>query len=71
MVEPIAAVIEVLAVSFIEPLLPYAPSFAAGAMIFVVAEEVIPCSHEDGNRDLASRSLMIRFTAITILGFSL
>ena len=46
MVEPIAAVIGALAVSFIEPLLPYALSFAAGAMIFVVAEEAIPSSQE-------------------------
>ncbi|MEC1599849.1 ZIP family metal transporter, partial [Bacillus spizizenii] len=57
MVEPIAAVIGAFAVSFIEPLLPYALSFAAGAMIFVVAEEVIPSSQEKGNKDLASMSL--------------
>ena len=50
MVEPIAAVIGAFAVSFIEPLLPYALSFAAGAMIFVVAEEVIPSSQEKGIR---------------------
>ena len=48
MVEPIAAVIGALAVTFIEPLLPYALSFAAGAMIFVVVEEVIPSSQEKG-----------------------
>ena len=54
MVEPIAAVIGAFAVSFIEPLLPYALSFAAGAMIFVVAEEVIPSSQEKGNKDLAT-----------------
>ena len=50
MVEPIAAVIGAFAVSFIEPLLPYALSFAAGAMIFVVAEETIPSSQEKGIR---------------------
>lgn len=42
MVEPIAAVIGALAVTIMQPLLPYALSFAAGAMIFVVAEEIIP-----------------------------
>ena len=57
MVEPIAAMIGAAAVIFIEPLLPYALSFAAGAMIFVVAEEVIPGSQEKGNTDLASLSL--------------
>jgi zinc transporter, ZIP family len=67
MVEPIAAVIGAFAVAFIEPLLPYALSFAAGAMIFVVAEEVIPSSQEKGNKDLASMSLMIGFVLMMIL----
>ena len=40
-VEPIAAVLGALAVTFFTPILPYALSFAAGAMIFVVVEEVI------------------------------
>ena len=71
MVEPISAVIGVLAVSFAEPLLPYALSFAAGAMIFVVAEEVIPGSQEEGNKDLASMSLMIGFTVMMILDVAL
>ncbi|SER89745.1 zinc transporter, ZIP family [Gracilibacillus ureilyticus] len=71
MVEPIAAVIGVLAVTAIEPLLPYALSFAAGAMIFVVAEEVIPGSQEEGNKDLASMSLMIGFTVMMILDVAL
>ncbi|MEH7381239.1 ZIP family metal transporter [Bacillus sp. JJ1533] len=71
MVEPIAAVIGAIAVSFIEPLLPYALSFAAGAMIFVVAEEVIPSSQEKGNKDLASMSLMIGFVVMMILDVAL
>ncbi|HHY73968.1 MAG TPA: ZIP family metal transporter [Bacillus bacterium] len=71
MVEPIAAVIGALAVVFIEPLLPYALSFAAGAMIFVVAEEVIPSSHENGNHDLASLALMVGFTIMMILDVAL
>ncbi|MFD1849464.1 ZIP family metal transporter [Oceanobacillus bengalensis] len=71
MVEPISAVIGLLAVSYIEPLLPYALSFAAGAMIFVVAEEVIPGSQEEGNVDLASMSLMIGFTIMMILDVAL
>ncbi|WP_106496572.1 ZIP family metal transporter [Lentibacillus sp. Marseille-P4043] len=71
MVEPISAIIGVLAVSFIQPLLPYALSFAAGAMIFVVAEEVIPGSQEEGNKDLASLALMIGFTVMMILDVAL
>jgi|SRR5699024_3888844 len=71
MVEPISAVIGVLAVTIIEPLLPYALSFAAGAMIFVVAEELIPASQEEGNKDLASMSLIIGFTVMMILDVAL
>lgn len=71
MVEPIAAVIGALAVIIMQPLLPYALSFAAGAMIFVVAEEVIPGSQEEGNKDLASMSLMIGFTIMMILDVAL
>ncbi len=54
-----------------EPLLPFALSFAAGAMIFVVAEEVIPGSQENGNKDLASMCLMIGFTVMMILDVAL
>nr|WP_273127349.1 ZIP family metal transporter [Bacillus weihaiensis] len=71
MVEPIAAIIGALAVVFVEPILPYALSFAAGAMIFVVAEEVIPGSQENNNTDLASMSLMIGFVVMMILDVSL
>lgn len=71
MLEPVAAVIGAAAVLFIEPMLPYALSFAAGAMIFVVAEEVIPGSQESGNKDLASMSLMIGFAVMMILDVAL
>ncbi|MBO0992563.1 ZIP family metal transporter [Bacillus sp. SD088] len=71
MVEPIAAIFGAIAVAFIEPILPYALSFAAGAMIFVVAEEVIPSSQEKGNKDLASISLMVGFVLMMILDVAL
>ncbi|GIO37479.1 ZIP family metal transporter [Paenibacillus antibioticophila] len=71
MVEPIAAVLGAFAVAFVEPLLPYALSFAAGAMIFVVVEEVIPSSQEKGNKDLASMSLMFGFVLMMILDVAL
>lgn len=67
MVEPISAVVGVLAVSFMTPILPFALCFAAGAMIFVVVEEVIPGSQENGNKDLASICLMLGFTVMMIL----
>lgn len=67
MVEPISAVIGALAVTMMEPLLPLALSFAAGAMIFVVAEEVIPSAHENGNKDFVSLCFIIGFTMMMIL----
>ncbi|WP_062351807.1 ZIP family metal transporter [Bacillus kwashiorkori] len=71
LVEPFAAIVGALAVTFIEPILPYALSFAAGAMIFVVAEEVIPGSQENGNKDLASISVMIGFVIMMVLDVAL
>ena len=67
MVEPVAAIVGVLAVSFMTPILPFALAFAAGAMIFVVVEEVIPGSQENGNGDLATICLMLGFTLMMIL----
>ncbi|MFD1362528.1 ZIP family metal transporter [Lentibacillus salinarum] len=71
MVEPIAGIIGALSVTVIQPILPYALSFAAGAMIFVVAEEVIPGSQENGNKDLASMSVMFGFAIMMILDVAL
>lgn len=66
-VEPIAAVIGAAAVIFMKPLLPYALSFAAGAMIFVVVEEVIPESQRNGNTDLATAGTILGFLVMMIL----
>ncbi|PBB06189.1 MULTISPECIES: ZIP family metal transporter [Salimicrobium] len=71
MVEPISAVIGAAAVIIIEPVLPYALSFAAGAMIFVVAKEIIPGSHEQGNVNIASMSLMFGFALMMTLDVAL
>ena len=54
----------------ITPILPYV-SFAAGAMIFVVVEELIPDSQSGNNTDLATLSLMIGFTIMMILDVAL
>lgn len=66
-VEPIAGVIGAAAVILIEPILPYALSFAAGAMIFVVVEELIPESQLHGNTDMATLGTLLGFTVMMIL----
>lgn len=70
-VEPIAAVIGAVAVLYMTPILPYALSFAAGAMIFVVVEELIPESQTNGNTDLATLGLMMGFVIMMILDVAL
>lgn len=70
-VEPIAAVVGVLTVAYMEPVLPYALSLAAGAMIFVVVEEVIPSTQKNGHSDIAVFSLMFGFVLMMILDVAL
>ena len=67
MVEPVAGVLGAAAVILIKPILPYALSFAAGAMIFVVVEELIPESQLHKNTDLATFGTLIGFTIMMIL----
>ncbi|MFP4055299.1 MAG: ZIP family metal transporter [Candidatus Brocadiia bacterium] len=61
-VEPVAAVLGAALVLLMRPLLPYALAFAAGAMIFVVAEELIPESQREGNVDVATMGCIGGFT---------
>jgi ZIP family zinc transporter len=70
-VEPIAGVIGAVTVIVAQPILPYALSFAAGAMIFVVVEEVIPESHSGGNPDLATMGTIIGFAVMMVLDVAL
>lgn len=70
-VEPIAAVIGAAAVMIFSPILPYALAFAAGAMIFVVVEEVIPETQRDKNTDLATLGFMVGFVVMMILDVGL
>jgi ZIP family zinc transporter len=70
-VEPIAAVIGAAAVLVMRPVLPYALAFAAGAMIFVVVEEVIPESHSGGHPDLATSGTILGFATMMVLDVSL
>ena len=66
-VEPVAGLLGAAAVVFARPLLPYALSFAAGAMIFVVVEEVIPESQRSNNTDFATMGAIIGFTLMMVL----
>jgi len=67
MVEPIAGIIGAAAVILAQPILPYALAFAAGAMIFVVIEELVPESQRGGNTDLATAGAMIGFALMMVL----
>ena len=70
-VEPIAAVIGALAVTFFSPILPYALAFAAGAMIFVVVEEVIPETQLDKYTDIATLGFIGGFIIMMMLDVAL
>ena len=69
--EPVAAVAGAALVAVAAPILPYALSFAAGAMVYVVVEELIPEAERGGNVDLATLSLMFGFVAMMILDVEL
>lgn len=70
-VEPLFALLGALAVSFFTPLLPYALGFAAGAMIFVVVEEVIPETQRDKYTDVATLSFIFGFVLMMVLDLTL
>ena len=71
MVEPVAAVIGALAVIFFTPILPFALAFAAGAMIYVVIEEVVPETQQDRYADLATLGFIGGFIVMMALDVSL
>ena len=71
LVEPVAGVLGAVAVTFFTPLLPYALAFAAGAMIFVVVEEVIPETQQDKNTDIATLGLIGGFIVMMTLDVAL
>jgi ZIP family zinc transporter len=70
-VEPIAAVIGAAATLLMRPLLPYALAFAAGAMIYVVAEELIPESKREGHSDVPTIGVMLGFAVMMLLDVAL
>ncbi len=70
-VEPIAAIITILLTNLIVPVLPYLLSFAAGAMIYVVVEELIPESQDGNHSNLATIGVAIGFVIMMILDIAL
>lgn len=70
-VEPMAALVGVLLVVSMEPILPYALAAGAGAMIFVVVEEVIPSTQRNGHSDAAVFSFLIGFAIMMVLDVAL
>lgn len=70
-VEPIAGVCGALAVYYMQPLLPYALAFAAGAMIYVVIEEVIPESQRDKYTDISTLGFIGGFIVMMVLDVAL
>ena len=71
LVEPIAGVLGAVAVTFFTPILPYALAFAAGAMIFVVVEEVIPETQQANNTDIATLGFIGGFIVMMTLDVGL
>lgn len=67
LVEPVAGVLGAATVTLWQPVLPYAFGFAAGAMVFVVIEEVIPEAQRAGRADLATIYLLLGFVMMMIL----
>lgn len=70
-VEPLAGVLGAVAVIMMQPILPYALSFAAGAMIYVVVEELIPAAQSGGDSDVATIGAMLGFTVMMLLDVAL
>ncbi len=70
-VEPIAGVLGAFAVILVKPILPYALAFAAGAMIYVVVEELIPESQLEKNTDVATMGAMAGFAVMMTLDVAL
>ena len=70
-VEPVAAVVGAGAVILAQSILPYTLAFAAGAMFFIVVEEIIPESQRGGNAALATMGTIVGFVVMMILDVAL
>ncbi len=70
-VEPIGAIITILLTNMVVSVLPYLLSFAAGAMIYVVAEELIPESHSGEHSNVGTIGLALGFVLMMVLDVAL
>jgi len=70
-IEPVAAVITILLTELMVPILPYLLAFAAGAMVYVVIEELIPESQQGEHSNLATVGFLVGFVAMLILSIAL
>jgi zinc transporter 11 len=71
MVEPVAGVLGAFAVTMLEPILPWALAFAAGAMVYVVISDIIPEAHQGGYEKVANWSAMVGFVVMMCLDVGL
>ena len=71
MVEPIAGVLGAVLIKYANPVLPYALSFAAGAMIYVVVDDLIPEVSESGNTKYSSVGFMTGFIVMMVMDVAL
>ena len=70
-VEPLAAIITILLTSFVLPFLPYLLAFAAGAMVYVVVEELIPEATRDEKTDVCTIGFALGFALMMVLDVAL
>jgi ZIP family zinc transporter len=71
LVEPVGGLLGVTAVTLFQPLLPWGLGFAAGAMLFVVSNEIVPETHRRGHEELATYGLMIGLALMMFLDVTL
>ena len=69
--EPVGGLLGSMAVSFASPVMPWALAFAAGAMLFIISDEIIPETHRRGFENLATFSLLIGFVSMMYLDATL
>ena len=70
-VEPIGAIVTILLTSIVISILPYLLSFAAGAMIYVVVEELIPESHNGAHSNIGTIGIALGFVLMMVLDIAL
>jgi ZIP family zinc transporter len=70
-VEPVGGLIGAGIVSIAQPILPWGMAFAAGAMLFVISDEIIPESHRQGQEQEATLGIMVGFIVMMLLDIGL